>query len=230
MKLQYLVNNIKYFLIVILLLCLVLIPASVAYAAPQKYEEYTAGTGVFTTCSDRWRAQTFTAIETHTVTSVKVQLQGHGIIPETILSIRATDYLGKPTGTDLVSASKNTFTNGWVEFIFPTPIIVNKGEMYAIIVRAPSANPGVDYVTWFYCYSGTLYDGGQFYQSYSDGDYWDGFDCCDMRFEVWGEPFSLAVGGEAYPVGKISLLAPWLALAVVIAAGGVYLVIRRVHS
>jgi hypothetical protein len=38
------------------------------------------------------------------------------------------------------------------------------------------------------------------------------------------------VGGEAYPVNKFSLLAPWLALAVVIAAGGVYLVRRRVYS
>ncbi|MFC1983369.1 hypothetical protein ACFLV5_06275 [Chloroflexota bacterium] len=38
------------------------------------------------------------------------------------------------------------------------------------------------------------------------------------------------VGGEAYPVNKVGLLVPWIALAVVIAAGGVYLVRHRVHS
>ncbi|MFC1982748.1 hypothetical protein ACFLV5_03070 [Chloroflexota bacterium] len=35
------------------------------------------------------------------------------------------------------------------------------------------------------------------------------------------------VGGEAYPIDKVGLLAPWLALAVVILAGGVYLIRRR---
>ena len=38
------------------------------------------------------------------------------------------------------------------------------------------------------------------------------------------------VGGEAYPISKIGLVAPWLALVIVIAGGGVYLVRRRVHS
>ena len=37
------------------------------------------------------------------------------------------------------------------------------------------------------------------------------------------------VGGEAYPVNKIGLMAPWLALAVVI-VGGLYLVRRRVGT
>ena len=40
----------------------------------------------------------------------------------------------------------------------------------------------------------------------------------------------MAVGGEAYPISGIGLIAPWIALAVVIAAGGIYLVRRRAHS
>jgi hypothetical protein len=36
-----------------------------------------------------------------------------------------------------------------------------------------------------------------------------------------------AVGGVAYPINKVGLLAPWIALAVVIAVGGVYLIRRR---
>ncbi|MFC2013406.1 DUF2341 domain-containing protein [Chloroflexota bacterium] len=41
-----------------------------------------------------------------------------------------------------------------------------------------------------------------------------------------GEP----VGGEVYPVNKVSLITPWIALAAIILAGGVYLIRRRVHS
>jgi hypothetical protein len=40
----------------------------------------------------------------------------------------------------------------------------------------------------------------------------------------------IAVGGEAYPINEIGLIAPWIALAMVIAAGGIYLVRRRAHS
>jgi len=39
-----------------------------------------------------------------------------------------------------------------------------------------------------------------------------------------------AVGGKDYPVNKVGLIAPWIALAVVIAAGGVYLVRCRAHN
>ena len=38
------------------------------------------------------------------------------------------------------------------------------------------------------------------------------------------------VGGEAYPINKLGLMAPFLALAMVIAAGGAYLVRRKAHS
>jgi hypothetical protein len=38
------------------------------------------------------------------------------------------------------------------------------------------------------------------------------------------------VGGDVYPVDKTALLAPWLALAVIILAGGVFLIRRRIHS
>jgi len=43
-------------------------------------------------------------------------------------------------------------------------------------------------------------------------------------------PPALTVGGEAYPINEIGLIAPWIALAMVIAAGGIYLVRRRAHS
>jgi len=40
-------------------------------------------------------------------------------------------------------------------------------------------------------------------------------------------PYTMRVGGEAYPVSKVSLLAPWLGLALLLAAGGGILTMRR---
>ncbi|MFC1971289.1 hypothetical protein ACFLV0_05135 [Chloroflexota bacterium] len=40
-------------------------------------------------------------------------------------------------------------------------------------------------------------------------------------------PPTMSVGGEAYPVNKVGLIAPWMALAMVVAAGSIYLVRRR---
>lgn len=37
------------------------------------------------------------------------------------------------------------------------------------------------------------------------------------------------VGGEIYPVDKAALLVPWIALAAVIIAGGVFLVRRKAY-
>lgn len=48
----------------------------------------------------------------------------------------------------------------------------------------------------------------------------------DNVFFVPCEP----VGGEAYPVNTVGLAAPWIALAVFMAAGGAYLVRRRAQS
>ena len=44
------------------------------------------------------------------------------------------------------------------------------------------------------------------------------------------EPPIGSVGGEAYPVDKVGLIIPWIALAMVIAAGGIYLIRRTVHN
>ncbi|MFC2013359.1 choice-of-anchor Q domain-containing protein [Chloroflexota bacterium] len=43
-------------------------------------------------------------------------------------------------------------------------------------------------------------------------------------------PSGDAVGGDVYPVNKVALIVPWIALAAVILAGGIFLIRRRVHS
>ena len=56
-------------------------------------------------------------------------------------------------------------------------------------------------------------------------------DLVGLPFAV-GKPLSppSAVGGEAYPVNKLGILAPWIALIIVFAASGFYLFRRRVNS
>jgi parallel beta-helix repeat protein len=63
----------------------------------------------------------------------------------------------------------------------------------------------------------------------SDVDYtpWLSEKCTDCPY---GEDEEIVVGGEAFPVDKMGLIATWVALAMVIAAGGFYLVRRRTHS
>jgi len=43
-------------------------------------------------------------------------------------------------------------------------------------------------------------------------------------------PDSSVVGYEVYPVNKVGVVAPWVALAIVVAAGGIYLFRRRVNN
>ena len=43
-------------------------------------------------------------------------------------------------------------------------------------------------------------------------------------------PSGDTVGGHIYSVNKIGLLIPWIALAVIILAAGLFLIRRRVHS
>ena len=65
---------------------------------------------------------------------------------------------------------------------------------------------------------------------FNDGSSWVVSTCnATIMFRIYGEEND-AVGGNAYPANKVGLVAPWLALAGVIAAGGVYMVRRRVHS
>jgi len=43
-------------------------------------------------------------------------------------------------------------------------------------------------------------------------------------------PAPQAVGGTVYPVNKVGILMPWVALAIAIMVGGIWLLRRRVHS
>lgn len=51
-----------------------------------------------------------------------------------------------------------------------------------------------------------------------------------LTLERIAPPPSVPVGGDAYPIGKFGLMAPWIAFAIFIVAGAVYLVRRKAGS
>lgn len=48
-----------------------------------------------------------------------------------------------------------------------------------------------------------------------------------VPFGNWEPPVSIRVGGEVYPINKVSVLAPWLVLILILAIGGGIFVLRR---
>jgi len=73
---------------------------------------------------------------------------------------------------------------------------------------------------------------------YPDGHDYEGHSM-DLAFVITGPappppseppPSGDTVGGDVYPVNKMSLLIPWIVLGIVILAGCVYLIRRRVYS
>ncbi len=67
--------------------------------------------------------------------------------------------------------------------------------------------------------------------SSTDGNY-NNLNASDVSVTNIDNDFTeMGVGGEIYPINKVGLIAPWIALGMVIVAGGIYyLVRRRVHN
>jgi len=184
-----------------------------------------------------WFAQMFTAISDHQVSALSLLLYKSGSPGKLTVSIQAT-VGGLPSGSDLGAGdiypeeiSATSSPGEWVGTSIDT-VSLSSGTLYALVVRAeggnmsnsvrwciddvsdsnPSTMPGV-YVS---------NDGGSSWRLNDTASRW-GFELylCEEEQEV---------GGQAYPVSRVGLMAPWLALAVAIMAGGVYLVRRRAHS
>lgn len=136
-----------------------------------------------------WHAQTFTAESSHSVCLVKLKIYRLNNPGQLIVSIRATDYNGHPTGPDLAvgTTDGNTLTTNesgeWREITFPTPYNLVGGTKYAIVVRAPSGGGG-NVVKWLHDAEGT-YAGGNREASGDSGNTWQSTLSADYMFEVY---------------------------------------------
>ncbi|MGB6874301.1 MAG: hypothetical protein WBE46_09290, partial [Dehalococcoidia bacterium] len=69
------------------------------------------------------------------------------------------------------------------------------------------------------------YGGGMYLLSANSGSSWTSGSPYDLMFEEWGNPAS--VGWETYPINKVRVLLPWIALFAAIVVGASLLVLRR---
>ncbi|MCJ7828913.1 MAG: hypothetical protein MUP81_04145 [Dehalococcoidia bacterium] len=151
------------------------------YNGEANYEEW----GLFSVTEDyeTLSCQTFTANRAYQLTSVKLMLSKSYDIEDfdgyrVIISIKATDGDGKPTGDDLTS---ETFYQGELEgaylgyppfdpnpaaptekeITFSSPINLTKDTKYAIVGRNPDSSGGDGWVAWWGKYGGNPYANGQ---------------------------------------------------------------------
>jgi hypothetical protein len=157
------------------------------------YEYYNIGDDSYVSAwGVQWFAQSFTVGSyPHTVAQVKLMLWRTGSPGTVIVSIRATDANGYPTGSDLTAGtldgnSLTTSSSGaWYTVTFSQEITLSANTKYAIVVRAPSATSG-NYVNWRLDSTSPTYAGGTYMVSGDGGASWSAPYNYDFMFEVWG--------------------------------------------
>jgi hypothetical protein len=196
--------------------------------------------------------QTFTAHWTYWINSVDLLMTApNGGTLIATLSIHSLDEYGLPDTPFWTSLEVNTTIDPfgeWVEFYFPSPPIeLLACNKYALVLNVSEIRDG------------TFYLQGSHSNQYPEGErIWDSglgwwvSDDEDYFFQIWGdcedppavcgepppspEPSpspgqpSDTVGGDIFTVSKIGLIVPWIALAVIIIAGGIFLYRRRILS
>lgn len=142
----------------------------------------------------RYSAQTFTVGNTgdnvsHLITSVKLYLRYFGTQVPLIVSIRAVDGAGLPTGPDLVSTS---YTGPipfecqpliWVEITLPQYRLI-RNTQYAIVVGAPAGSVG-DIIDMSRS-TDHGYGGGAWCYSTDWGVTWGQVVTRDFQFKIYG--------------------------------------------
>ena len=158
---------------------------------------------------DEWDAQTFTPSVAHSITKVALYMKRTGDSGNCIVSIRATDVDGKPTGEDLTSCTVDTAgwgnnTEGWKDFEFGTPIELSAGTKYAIVARGSFGTIGGDGIRWLVNSDGGYDDGCRAWGS--DGVTWSLTADWDHNFQEWGDP--LAAGPNQSLAARMVAVGP----------------------
>ena len=175
-----------------MVMTLVVVPMAGTVEAATLYEHYNTGDDTISSgpCGVVWYAQTFTTESPHAVTSVKLKLRRVGLPGTVTVSIRATDGVGHPTGTDLTSGTTDGDTlplaspYEWREITLP-PYSLTSSTKYAIVLRAPAGDTA-NYLGCCFDNAPGGYAGGNSEISSNSGSTWTTGDN-DFMFEVYGE-------------------------------------------
>ena len=159
---------------------------------PEKYEIYTVSNAIDIFYGAYMKAQTFVPQITHTVTKVRLAVLKRGNPGgDLVVSIRATDINGRPTGPDLVSGSitcsniTETWSKIWYDIDLGTGCEALAGVKYAIVWRAPNADASKP--LYYYLNTADGYGGG-WVMGYSGTGVWTDIasKAWDACFEEWG--------------------------------------------
>ena len=174
------------------------ITVTAASTEPMKYESYSAADANWDIFGDVWQAQTFTPQVSHTVTSVRLPLIRMGTASGNfVVSIRAVDSDGRPTGPDLASGSIPTGSIAaawspmrWYDVSLGSGYQMESGVKYAIVMRAPGQDNNNRCYNWVQ--RDGSYSGGWLCSSNDGGSTWDDVSSqtWDAAFEEWGTDMS----------------------------------------
>ena len=186
------------------------------------WSDITAGTTTryeyFTGYSDRsymvwgkwWESQTFTPQQAHTVTFVKLKIYRTGYPGTLTVSIRNTDQVGSPIGSDLCVGEFDanqitTDTEGefyQINLGAGTPLLAD--TEYAIVIRALEAT-GDTNVYWR-CNDTNDYPRGNRANSSNYGESWTPQPSFDFLFEEWEKTPDIEIKHATLHVKHPSLL------------------------
>jgi len=193
MKRQF--SSIMISVLLTLIPALIIGYASFANPGAQMYEAYNDDEDQDTDKSvqgNDWWCQTFKPSTKHEITHVvlRVWKQGDGGGKNMVVSIRATDGAGKPTGADLASdiepvGNLPAFPGDWHTFTFSSPYLLNNGTTYAIVMRSVDSIP-TDCPEWQADTSLATYANGKGGYTVNGGESWTMYTGLDMMFEEWG--------------------------------------------
>jgi hypothetical protein len=139
----------------------------------------------------RWLAQTFTALNTYTIASLKLNLyKATGKTVGTLTAaIYTVDIDGKPDSelcSGTIDGDEITTTPSFtcdIEITIDTPVQLNAGTQYAIVLSAPDAS-ATNSINWRWDAIG-LYAGGVYLVSTNSGSSWTITSGRDYQFEVY---------------------------------------------
>ena len=177
-----------------------------------KYEFFNADDNdTYSVWDVNWFAQTFTVGNTgsnvnHMAYSVKLYLLKSGSPTATLTAgIRAVDGVGKPTGSDLCSATKVssglTTDPVWYELVFTTTTLLRPSTKYAIVVRCSGATAG-NIPRWRGKSAGG-YGGGERLSSDDSAGSWSAI-AGDFMFEIWGNLEGSSSEGSIFPTDDVA--------------------------
>ena len=134
--------------------------------------------------------QSFTPTTAHTLTRIRLKLQRQGNPGSAIISVRAADSGGLPTGGDLSVGSLDTAgitTSGTGEWYFVemSPVELEAGKQYVLILHVPGGDAS-NRLNCRWDRTDPPYGGGTALYSWNGGQGWRTMPDFDLMFEEWG--------------------------------------------